>query len=190
MRALGQITGTRRGVVSGAAATVLLATGSTLAVAGTSGALSAAGGSRAAACATPALGGTVVQVTELDMGMSSSMMGSRVATMRLVASPRRVPTGIVSLLVRNQGTRTHELVILPLAWRQVAGSRRVGGDGRVQEAGSLGEASRTCGAGAGGGIARARTGWVTLRLATGRYELVCNIKNHYSDGMFTELDVA
>jgi uncharacterized cupredoxin-like copper-binding protein len=38
--------------------------------------------------------------------------------------------------------------------------------------------------------ARAHTGWVTLQLAPGRYELVCNIKNHYHDGMFTELDVA
>jgi uncharacterized cupredoxin-like copper-binding protein len=31
---------------------------------------------------------------------------------------------------------------------------------------------------------------VTLHLAPGRYELVCNEKNHYARGMFTELDVS
>jgi len=32
------------------------------------------------------------------------------------------------------------------------------------------------------------TGWVTLHLAPGRCELICNLPGHYARGMFTELD--
>ena len=35
----------------------------------------------------------------------------------------------------------------------------------------------------------AAVGWVTLQLTPGRYELVCNLKNHYANGMYQELDV-
>jgi hypothetical protein len=31
--------------------------------------------------------------------------------------------------------------------------------------------------------------WVTLHLAPGRYELICNLPGHYAAGMFAELDV-
>jgi uncharacterized cupredoxin-like copper-binding protein len=33
------------------------------------------------------------------------------------------------------------------------------------------------------------SGWVTLNLAAGRYELACNLKDHYASSMFSELDV-
>jgi uncharacterized cupredoxin-like copper-binding protein len=92
--------------------------------------------------------------------------------------------------VVNQGVRTHELVVLPLSSGQATGARAVGADGQVDESGSLGETSRSCGAGAGNGIAAGATGWVTLTLKPGRYELVCNLPGHYAAGMYTELDVS
>jgi uncharacterized cupredoxin-like copper-binding protein len=95
----------------------------------------------------------------------------------------------VSLRVVNQGAATHELVVLPLPAGQRVGTRSVGTDGQVDERGSLGEASRSCGAGEGGGITAGATGWVTLSLRPGRYELVCNLPGHYAAGMYTELDV-
>jgi len=58
---------------------------------------------------------------------------------------------------------------------QAAGQRAVGTDARVDEAGSFGEASRNCGDGAGEGIPAGSAGWVTLTLAPGSYELVCNL---------------
>jgi hypothetical protein len=70
-----------------------------------------------------------------------------------------------------------------------AGTRTVGADGRIDEGDSLGEVSRTCGAGAGGGIRAGSAGWVTLQLAPGRYELACNETDHYAQGMWTELVV-
>ena len=97
--------------------------------------------------------------------------------------------GPVSLRVANVGSLVHELVVLPLANGDGSGSRSVGSDGRVSEAGSLGEASNTCGAGAGDGIDPGAFGWVTLDLPRGNYELVCNLPGHYASGMYTELRV-
>ncbi|MFE0509121.1 hypothetical protein [Streptomyces sp. NPDC058964] len=113
-----------------------------------------------------------------DMGM-----------MRLVAQPATVPSGQVTLRVVNAGALPHEVVVLPLRAGQTAGARAVGAVGRVSEAGSLGEASRTCGAGTGDGILPRTTGWTTLTLQPGRYELLCNNPGHYAAGMYTELDV-
>jgi hypothetical protein len=44
-------------------------------------------------------------------------------------------------------------------------------------------------AGAGKGITSGQVGWVTLSLAPGHYELVCNVQNHYADGMHREFTV-
>lgn len=137
-------------------------------------------------CSTPdSLPDTQVKVTLVDMGMTKMMggvapMGAR---MRLLASTTQVPAGNVSLVVSNRGWRTHELVVLPLGAGVAAGERVVGSNGRVSEAGSLGEASRSCGPDSGEGIPSGSAGWTTITLAPGRYELVCNLRNHYANGM-------
>ena len=40
------------------------------------------------------------------------------------------------------------------------------------------------------GIAPGASGWTTVTLTPGRYELICNITGHYWTGMYTELDVS
>lgn len=157
-------------------------------------------------CAAPALPGTVVDITLTDMrammgpmtgsypgpGMGVGMMGM----MRILVNPATVPPGQVSFRVRNAGALNHELVVLPLTKGQYPGQRAIGPDGKVDEAGGLGEASRTCGADRGeddpssSGIAPAASGWTTVTLAPGRYELICNITGHYWTGMYAELDVS
>jgi len=72
---------------------------------------------------------------------------------------------------------------------QSAGQRVPGADGKVNETGGLAEASASCVTGAGDGIQAGTVGWVTVTLATGRYELVCNLANHYADGMHQVLIV-
>jgi uncharacterized cupredoxin-like copper-binding protein len=147
----------------------------------------------ALSCSPPAsLPGHTVRVTLADMG-GTQMMGGTAPTgahMMLRATPATVPAGQVSLVASNLGWRTHELVILPLSTGASAGQRVAGADGTVSEANSLGEASGNCAAGAGGGIPAKRVGWVTLTLAAGNYELVCNLPNHYADGMRQELTVS
>lgn len=155
-------------------------------------------------CAVPALPGAVVDVGLSDMG---AMMGPghgpgpmrgdshwwrhmpMRGMMRLSPDPVQVPAGPVSLRAINTGGLTHEVVVLPLPTGQGVGQRPVGGDEKVDETGSLGEASRTCGAGTGHGITPGTAGWTTLTLHPGRYELICNLPGHYAAGMYAELDV-
>jgi len=157
------------------------------------------GFSNAASCTLPNLPGIVVKVALVDMGgpmmgRSNSMMGrsnSRMpgGVMRLAIDHSTVTSGTVSLVATNVGSRTHELVVLPLSGSQEPGTRIVGKDGRVDETDSLGEASKACGNGAGEGIVPRSSGWVTLNLAPGRYELICNLTGHYAAGMYQELIV-
>jgi uncharacterized cupredoxin-like copper-binding protein len=143
-------------------------------------------------CAAPStLPGTTVYVMVGDMGMSRMMSGVAPLGqhMMLRAVPAQVPAGQVSLVVGNMGWRTHELVVLPLGPGQVAGQRTAGSDGKVDETGSLGEASASYAAGSGDGVQAGSVGWVTLNLPVGRYELVCNLANHYANGMHQLLDV-
>src|SRR5665811_110747 len=140
----------------------------------------------------PSLPGTVVNVSLADMGGPMSARGNGMmngGSMRLSADHATAPHGTVSFLVTNSGTINHEMVVLPLLNSQGVGARPIGGDARVDEGGSLGEASKTAGAGAGEGIVPGASGWVTVTLAPGQYELVCNLAGHYTAGMYTQLTV-
>lgn len=143
--------------------------------------------------AAPKLPGTVVKVSLTDMGGSmmggqgNGMMGR--GAMGLSADHATVPHGTVSFLVTNDGGIDHEMMILPLDGSRTAGARPVGGDDKIDEAGSLGEASKTNGANADHRIAPGASGWVTVTLAPGHYELVCNLPGHYTAGMYTQLNV-
>jgi uncharacterized cupredoxin-like copper-binding protein len=144
-------------------------------------------------CSAPSsLQGTTVYVMVGDMGMTRMMGGVAPIGqhMMLRAVPAQVPAGQVSVAVGNMGWRTHELVVLPLAQGESAGERVPGANGEVDETGSFGEASASCAAGSGEGIKAGSAGWVTLNLPAGRYELVCNLPNHYTDGMHQLLVVA
>lgn len=143
-------------------------------------------------CSAPAtLPGHTVQVRLADMGLTRMMTGVAPmgAHMRLTATPTTVPAGRVSLVASNLGWRTHELVVIPLASGVSAGEPTPGADGKVDETGNVGEASKSCAAGTGEGIASGSVGWTTLTLTPGRYELLCNLKNHYADGMHQVLVV-
>lgn len=89
----------------------------------------------------------------------------------------------------NVGVIAHELVVLPLRSAQGIGARATGSDGKVDETGSVGEVSASCAQGAGDGLRPGSTGWATLTLPAGRYELLCNLPGHYEAGMYTELDI-
>ena len=142
--------------------------------------------------AAPSLPGTVVNVSLTDSG--GSMMGQRGGmmsggSMRLSADQASVAHGTVSFLVTNGGGIKHEMVLLPLPASHRAGTRPIGGNAKIDEAGSLGEASNNNGKDAGEGVDPGASSWTTLTLAPGHYELVCNLPNHYSAGMYTPLTV-
>jgi len=180
-------------MVVGIAATLALAGVSVLAVAILSGSVGSVRGFRSdSSCVAPHLAGTVVRVSLTNTG--GPMMGDRGGmmsggAMRLSADQATVAHGTVSFLATNNGSISHELVVLPLPGSQIAGTRAIGGDAKVDETESLGEASASCGNGAGEGIVPGASSWVTLTLAPGRYELVCNLPGHYAAGMYTQITV-
>ncbi|MET3952534.1 sulfocyanin-like copper-binding protein [Arthrobacter sp. UYEF36] len=141
-------------------------------------------------CTAPSLAGTVINVAATDMG--GSMMGGADmmrGSMQLTADRATVTRGEVSFLVTNAGNIPHEMMIVPLAEPQIAGTRPVGRDGKIDETGSLAEAAATCAEGEGSGILPSAAGWITLDLPPGRYELFCNLPGHYGAGMYTQLTV-
>jgi uncharacterized cupredoxin-like copper-binding protein len=176
------------------AAAVALAAASVLAVAAVGGAFGHGRGWPAgSSCAVPSLPGTVVDATLVNMGgpmmrgQDGSMMGGM---MRLSMDRSTVAVGQVTFLAVNAGNINHELVVLPLPADQIVGTRPIGADGKIDEAGSLGEASNSCAAGSGDGIAPGASSWVTVTLPAGRYEVVCNLAGHYAAGMYAPLTVS
>jgi uncharacterized cupredoxin-like copper-binding protein len=143
------------------------------------------------ACAAPTFPpGQTVNVTLADMGMTRMMGGTAPtgARMTLRAAPAVVAAVHITLVASDVGWRTHELIVLPLGSGSAA-QKVPGPKGKVYEAGTLGEASGSCCAGAGEGIRAGTVGWTTITLPPGHYELVCNLANHYADGMHQELIV-
>jgi uncharacterized cupredoxin-like copper-binding protein len=140
-------------------------------------------------CSAPDdLSGTLVRVSLMDMGRRGMMSGHTRLMLRV--SPVTAPAGTVTFVASDLGSRRHELVVLPLESRQNFGQRASAARGKVLERGALGEASRPCGAGLGSGLRPGTTGWVTLDLAPGHYELICNEPHHDERGMYAELVVS
>ncbi len=181
-----------RTLILAGAAVVLLAAASTAGLAAASGAFRDASAAPSGQCSAPALGGSVVDVSLMNM-MEGQMMGGGWMTggsMRLATSTDHAVAGTVSFRVVNMGTLVHELVVLPLPAGQSVGDRVPSSDGRVDETGSVGEASNSCAAGTGTGVDPGSIGWVTLHLPPGNYELICNFAGHYAAGMYAELTVS
>lgn len=179
-------------VIVGILATLVLAGLSFATVVVLGGGFTAGGpGSSLGACTVPALPGTIVNVTLTNRGGPMMGGGGRMSggAMGLQADRATVRHGTVSFLVTNRGTITHEMVVLPLPKSQIVGTRPIGGDAKIDETGSRGEASNTCAEGAGQGILPGTSGWVTVTLEPGRYELLCNLPGHYAAGMHTQLTV-
>lgn len=111
------------------------------------------------------------------------------AAMGLKADRVTVPHGTVSFRVTNAGTVNHEMVILPLAASAAIGTRPFGGKAKVDEAGSLGEATSAGGTDGDEGIVPGASAPLTVTLRPGQYEIVCNMMGHYVSGMFEKLTV-
>lgn len=124
-----------------------------------------------ASCAAPLLPGAIIDATLINMGgpmMRRSGGAIHGGMMHLSLDKSAVAPGQVSFLAINGGSVSHELVVLPLPDDQLVGTQTIGSDARIAENGGLGEASATCSAGSGDGIAPGSSGWVTLTLTAGQ----------------------
>lgn len=147
-----------------------------------------------AGCSIPPQPGTVVTYTARDMGMGGGTMGGTFAggagPMGFLPRYATVPAGQVTVVLRNAGSRPHELLVMPLAPGQAIGQRAVGADDRISETGKTGEVSPVCPTDTGvDGTVPGGSSQVTLTLAPGSYEIVCNLPGHYRAGMYATLTV-
>jgi uncharacterized cupredoxin-like copper-binding protein len=94
--------------------------------------------------------------------------------------------GEVTFTVTNEGTRTHEFVVLQAD--ADAGSFPIvsfeGESDRIDE-----EAPGVVNVGETGDMEPGTTKTLTIDLAPGHYALVCNLKGHYRMGMYQDLQV-
>ena len=97
--------------------------------------------------------------------------------MKIADSVGKVAAGKVTFTVSNDGSVTHEYVVLktphPAANLPVSG-------GRASEAGHVGEI---------GELKVGQTKTLTLDLKPGHYAVICNLPGHYLGGMHTDLTV-
>lgn len=137
--------------------------------------------------AAPASSVTAINVLLKDSGGPRGVGDGplRAGVMGLSADQATAPHGKVSFRVTNAGAVAHEMVILPLTVSQEVGSRPFGAGAKVDESGSLGETSSS----GGGGIAPGASSVLTVTLAPGQYELVCNFMGHYVSGMYGRLTI-
>lgn len=126
---------------------------------------------------------TVVKVALTDKGGPAGQGDGAYSSraMGVSADQTTVPHGLVSFVMTNVGSVDHEMLILPLPDSQAVGTRPSGADAKIDETGRIGEASHS---------EPKSSSSMTVTLAPGRYELVCNHTGHYVSGMHTQLTVS
>ena len=96
--------------------------------------------------------------------------------MTMTAEPASVAAGTVTFTVENTGTVKHEMVVVLTGGATLT----PGSDGKVSEDGAVDEI---------GDIPAGETKSLTVKLDAGKYELICNIKDHYKMGMHVAFTV-
>jgi uncharacterized cupredoxin-like copper-binding protein len=134
------------------------------------------GGGLTVASTTTAGAATTVNVV---LGDTAGLKGK----MTMVVNPTTAPAGKVTFTVKNNGTITHELIVLktPTASDKLPISDA--GDPPAPVTSGANKVSETTSAGETGDVAKGETKSVTLDLTAGSYVLVCNIAQHYGLGM-------
>lgn len=144
------------------------------------------------ACATSfltaACGSTTRTSSEATTGASSSMaevkttgpIAITLTEMAINPATSSAAAGEVTLDVKNDGKMPHEVVVIKTD-KKAADLGPADAEGRVSEAGSLGET---------GDIDAGASKTLTLKLDKGHYALICNMPGHYAGGMYADLTVS
>lgn len=130
---------------------------------------------RPAASAT-APGGAASTMSAVPAPLGHAVKAS-LTEMKITDSVAKVAPGKVTFTVSNNGSVTHEYVVLRTSGP--AAKLRVSG-GRASEAGHIGEL---------GELKVGQTKKLTLDLKPGHYSIICNLPGHYLGGMHADLTV-
>ena len=157
----------RRKVLHASALTVLLTV-----IASLSGCSTSGSGDETAnptsATASPASGTPITVVLNDTKGLDGPMT--------IVVSPKTVAAGRIAFTVKNAGTIKHEIFLVATNGKELI----PGVDGKVSVTGTVFSILD---------IPAGATRGVTLDVEAGTYELLCNLKDHYANGMHVPFEV-
>lgn len=157
----------------GMAGTGLVACGSSSSSTDTAASTPAATVSSSTAADTTGTTGTTAQVASTV----AVTLGSPQA-FSLVPSPTSAKAGKVTFNVDNQGSMTHELVVMKTDTKAADLPTK---DGEAVESNVIGET---------GDMAAGTKKTLTVTLQKGHYVLLCNLPGHYAGGMYKDFTVS
>jgi uncharacterized cupredoxin-like copper-binding protein len=114
-------------------------------------------------------------------GPATSTVTTQLKEFTIAAAPQSVPSGTVTFRAQNSGTTQHELLVV----RTEAGP----GDLPMESDGTKADESKVDVRLAIRSIDTGKTGSQDIKLAPGKYVLICNIPAHYKAGMSTGFTV-
>jgi uncharacterized cupredoxin-like copper-binding protein len=122
-----------------------------------------------------AVGGTVIMLAAAVPALAASTVNEKLSEYK-ISGGSSAKAGAVTFKVKNAGDFKHELVVIKTNTK--AAKLKVKG-GRAVETGSVGEVE----------VAGGKAKTLKLKLKKGHYALICNIGDHYSEGMHKDFTV-
>jgi len=122
-----------------------------------------------------AAGGAVIMLAAAVPALAASTVNEKLSEYK-ISGGSSAKAGTVTFKVKNVGDFKHELVIIKTKTK--AAKLKVKG-GRAVTTGSLGEVE----------VEGSKTKSLKLKLKKGHYALICNIGDHYSEGMHKDFTV-
>jgi uncharacterized cupredoxin-like copper-binding protein len=122
-----------------------------------------------------AVGGTVIMLAAAVPALAASTVNEKLSEFK-ISGGSSAKAGAVTFKVKNVGDQTHELVVIKTNTK-AAKLKTKGGAAVVT--GKLGEVV----------VASGKTKSLKLNVKKGHYALICNIGDHYSEGMHKDFTV-
>lgn len=122
-----------------------------------------------------AVGGAVIMLAAAVPALAATTVNEKLSEYK-ITGPSSTKAGTVTFKVKNAGEYQHELIVIKTNTK-AAKLKTKGGSAVVT--GKLGEVE----------VASGKTKSLKLKLKKGHYALICNIGDHYSEGMHKDFTV-
>ena len=122
-----------------------------------------------------AAGGAVILLAAAVPALAASTVNEKLSEYKITGGSS-AKAGAVTFKVKNVGDFKHELIVVKT---KTKASKLKVKDGRAVDAGNLGEVEVDSG----------KTKSLRLKLKKGHYALICNIGDHYTEGMHKDFTV-
>ncbi len=122
-----------------------------------------------------AVGGAAIMLAAAVPAFAASTVNEKLSEYK-ISGGSSAKAGTVTFKVKNVGEYPHELVVIKTKTKAAKLKTK---DDKAVETGSVGEVE----------VATGKTKSLKLKLKKGHYALICNIGDHYSEGMHKDFTV-